>query len=194
MAIFPLDISWASPGQTYRTMAVRIRPGDPQTAVNEIRETWETFAPSAPLSYAFLDRQLDAQYRAEERMANVFGAFAVVAVIIACLGLFGLATYVAHRRTKEIGVRKVLGASISEIVALLSKEFLALVTLAVLVGAPAAYLAMRYWLRDFAYHIELRPALFVLVGSVAIAVALVTVSYQAIKAALTNPAESLRHE
>jgi putative ABC transport system permease protein len=137
---------------------------------------------------------LQAQYETEQRLARTFGFFAALAIIIACLGLFGLVAYTAERRTKEIGIRKVLGASVSSIVRLLSTDFVRLVLIAFVVATPLAWFAMNRWLEDFAYRIEIGPGIFLLAGGAALLIALATVSYQAIKAALADPVKSLRYE
>ena len=151
-------------------------------------------APGAPFSYEFLDQGFDNMYRAEQRVGKIAITFAVLAILIACLGLFGLATYMAEQRTKEIGIRKVLGASVSNMVAMLSKDFLKLVAISFVLAVPLAWWAMYKWLQDFAYRVNISWWVFVLAGAIALAIAIVTVSFQAIKAALANPVKSLRAE
>lgn len=158
-----------------------------------IRTQWQQIS-DAPFEYSFLDQSFEQAYRAEQRMANAFLAFAGLAIVIACLGLLGLAAYAARRREKEIGIRKVLGATATNIVTLLSKEFLLLVGLACVVAAPVAYLGVRRWLRDFAYRVELSPWVFVGASLLAAAIALATISVQALRAARTDPATTLRDE
>ena len=175
-------------------VVVRLRPGDVREALGVLRETWQQAAPTMPFQYRFLDEALDAQYRAEERWSRILGYGALFAVLIACLGLFGLTALTVASRTKEIGIRKVLGASIAGVTLLLSKDFARLILVAVAVATPAAYLAMRSWLGGFAYRVELGAGLFALAGLLALAVALLTVSYQAVRAALADPVESLRYE
>lgn len=158
---------------------------------------WSGFISNASLAihrYAFADEQFDLQYRNDERFGTLFGLFAALAIFIACLGLFGLAAFTAQKRTKEIGVRKVLGASVGGLVALLSKDFLGLVLAAFVIAAPEAYYVMNRWLEDFAYHIDMSWPIFLLAGLTALGIALLTVSYQSIKAALANPVKSLRYE
>ncbi len=142
----------------------------------------------------FLDDHCNRQYRAEARFSTLFRYFAGLAILIACLGLFGLASFTAQQRTKEIGVRKVLGATVPTIVGLLSMDFVRLVGIAFVVAAPMAYFALDRWLADFAYHIELSAWTFLLAGLIGLLVALLTVSYQSIKAALADPVKSLRYE
>jgi putative ABC transport system permease protein len=165
----------------------------PQT-IAVVEETYKRLFPGNPFNYYFADAAFDEQYKADRRFATLFGAFAGIAIIIACLGLFGLASFTAERRTKEIGVRKVLGATVGSVVGLLSKEFVILVGIAFLVATPAAYLYMKDWLNDFAYHITLGPGVFVLAGVIALLTALVAVSYQAISVAMADPVKSLRYE
>ena len=137
---------------------------------------------------------MDRQYGAEQKLGQVFGGLTLLALFIACLGLFGLTAFSTHRRTKEIGIRKVLGASVANIVALLSKDFVKLVILGFVIAIPIAWYAMNQWLADFAYRIETGPGIFVLAGAGAVLIALLTVSWQSIKAALANPVDSLRSE
>jgi putative ABC transport system permease protein len=133
-------------------------------------------------------------YRAEERLGKIFSAFSFLAIFIACLGLFGLASFTAEQRTKEIGIRKVLGASVSNIIFLLSKEFTRWVIVANLIAWPVAYLAMRRWLESFAYRVGITPWAFLLSAFMALVIAFLTVSFQAVKAALANPVDCIRYE
>jgi putative ABC transport system permease protein len=151
-------------------------------------------APGRPFRYRFMDESFNNMYNNEQRVGKIAFTFAVLAIIIACLGLFGLATYMAEQRTKEIGIRKVLGASVQGIVQLLSIDFLKLVAISFVFAAPAAWYFMNRWLQDFAYRINISWWVFAVAGVLAIVIALVTVSYQAIKAALANPVQSLRTE
>ena len=178
----------------YDHYLMRIQPGNFSATVAALDETWTRFYPDWPFEYHFADAGFDAQYRAEERLGQVFTTFAMLAVLIACLGLFGLASFTAQQRTKEIGVRKVLGASVGSIVVLLSKEFTRLVLVAFVVAGPMAYLAMNRWLQDFAYRADIPGWIFVAAGLAALVIAWLTVSYQAIRSALKNPVESLRYE
>ena len=175
-------------------LAVRIRPNTVAETLAFLERTWNEFAPERPFEYFFLDQNLDRLYRAEEALGNVATAFSVLAIFIACLGLFGLAAFMSEQRTKEIGIRKVMGASVASVVGLLSREFLKLVLLANLLAWPLGYFGMNAWLQDFAYRIDLRPMTFILAGGVALLVALLTVSYQAIRAARSNPVEALQYE
>ncbi|MGI9173818.1 MAG: ABC transporter permease, partial [Rhodothermales bacterium] len=172
----------------------RVQTDDLPATLDYIEARWDEAAPGYPFSYTFLDSRFAAIYDDEERLAQVFGVFALLAIGIACMGLFGLAAYVAGTRTREIGIRKVLGASVAGIVALLSKDFFRLVLVAFVVAAPVAYVAMHYWLEDFAYRIDVSLWTLLAAGSVALTVAVLSVSYQAITAALANPADVIRHE
>ncbi len=178
----------------YDHFLVRIQPGSFAATIATIDETWGQLYPDAPFSFHFADQGFDEQYRAEERLGQIFTAFAFLAIFIACLGLFGLASFMAQQRTKEIGVRKVLGASVGSIVVLLSAEFTKLVGIAFVVAAPVAYFAMDQWLADFAYRVDIAWWIFLVAGLSALVIAWLTVSYQSIKSALVNPVESLRYE
>lgn len=162
--------------------------------VGELEAALGEFAPGAPFRYSFLDEEFDELYRAEIRLRQVAGVFAGVAIFLACLGLFGLAAYSASRRTKEIGIRKVLGATITDVVGLLSREFLRLVGIALLIGAPLAYLGMTRWLQDYAYRIEIGPGVFLVAAALAVTLTVLTVGYHAVKTALLDPARTLRYE
>ncbi len=176
------------------TMAIKVAAADLSTTLAYIDQTWASLVPTYPITRTFLDDRFNALYLQEERTATVITYFSLFAVFIACLGLLGLAAFTAERRTKEIGVRKVLGASIGHIVFLLSKEFTLLVGIAFVVAAPIAYFAMDRWLQDFAYRVEISLWIFLGAGLIALLVAFFTVSYQSIRAALNDPVESLRYE
>lgn len=178
----------------YQSLLVRISPANFRNTLPQIRETWHKFVPDWPFDFSFLNDEYDALYRNEERLGQIFNAFAALAVFVACLGLFGLASYTAERRTKEIGVRKVLGASNGGIVSLLSRDFLRLVVIANLIAYPIAYFAMRRWLEDFAYRVDLSWWMFVLVAGMTLIIAFTTVAMQAVRAARANPVEALRYE
>ncbi len=172
----------------------KVSPDNVQSLLKDIESKWKSMAPGMPFRYQFLDESFDNMYRAEQRIGKVAISFAVLAVFIACLGLFGLATYMAEQRTKEIGVRKVLGASVANVAVMLSKDFIKLVLVASLIAFPVAWWAMNKWLQDFAYRVDIGWWVFVVAGLLAVLIAVITVSYQAIKAALANPVESLRSE
>jgi putative ABC transport system permease protein len=175
-------------------VAIRLKAANYSQTVAQVEALWKQMAPGQPFNYRFMDEDFDSEYRSEQRVGQIFITFAVISIIIGCLGLFGLSAYTAERRTKEIGVRKVLGASVSNIIALLSKDFLKLVLLSIVIGSPIAWFAMNSWLKDFAYHIEISWWMFAAAGLLAIIIALLTVSFQSIKAALMNPVRSLKSE
>jgi putative ABC transport system permease protein len=184
---------WIGSGE-YWLVALRISGGNISETLKVIEQEWSRLAPAFPFAYKFLDEDFDRLYKSEQKLSAVLGAFSGLAVFIACLGLLGLSSFIAEQRTKEVGIRKVLGASVSNIVVLFSQDFLKLVALAFIIACPIAYWAMNRWLQDFAYRMELGLGTFVLAGGLAFFSALVTLSYQAIKAALANPVEALRYE
>jgi putative ABC transport system permease protein len=190
--IDPLVIGLQNLYRTY--VAVRIHPHNIPETVVFIEKTWSEYIPYKPFEYFFLDDDYDALYRAEQRTGELFTVFSVFAILIACLGLLGLASFTTEQRTKEIGIRKALGASVSNIVMKLSQEFTKWVLIANIFAWPLAWYFMDQWLRDFAYRIDIGILPFILAGFAALLIALLTISYQAIKAALTNPVESLRYE
>jgi putative ABC transport system permease protein len=181
-------------GNTGMTYAVRIAPGAVTPALRAVREHWAEFFPAAALEYYFVDEAFAAAYRAEEQLSRLALLFAALAILVACLGLFGLAAYAAEARRKEIGVRKVLGASTAGVVALLSKDFVRLVAIAVVLGAPVAYVGLSRWLEGFPSRIELGAGPFLLAGALAVLIALATVASQALRAATADPVRSLRSE
>ncbi len=189
--IRPLILRVAQGGATYLLLRVQ---GNLPEIIRDIERQWASFTGGQPFVYFFLDDELQARYAAEQIVGKVFGTFSGLGIFIAALGLLGLATYATEQRTKEIGIRKVLGANVPSIVSLLSKEFVKLVVIANLVAWPVAYFAMRRWLENFAYRIELGFGTFFLAAALALLIALLTVSYNAIKAALSNPVDSLRYE
>jgi len=163
-------------------------------ALAEFGELYSEFNPEFPLNVRFMDQEYDENYRSEQMIGSLAGIFAAIAIFIACLGLFGLASYTAEQRTREIGIRKVLGASVPSVVTLLSREFLFLVMIAFVVGAPVAWIVMNGWLDLFAFSIELGPGIIALTALVTVAIAGLTVSYQAFKSALSNPVEAIRSD
>jgi putative ABC transport system permease protein len=181
-------------GRNLDTYLVRIRPGDVDAALAAVAATWQRVFPDWPFQYTFADAAFDQAYRTEQRLGQLVGVFAGLAVLIACLGLFGLAAYTAQQRTKEIGIRKAVGASVVSIVALLSRDFATLVAIAIALAVPVAYVGLHQWLTTFAYRIDLGPALFAGAGGVALIVAVLTVGVQALRAARTDPAQVLRSE
>ena len=172
----------------------RLSSADLPALIKQIGKKWQQVAPGQPFSYQFMDESFDNMYRAEQRIGTIALTFAVLAVLIACLGLFGLAAFMAEQRTKEIGIRKVLGASVTSLIGLLSRDFLRLVLVAIFIASPLAWYIMSHWLSDFAYKIDIEWWMFALAGLLAVGIALLTVSFQSIKAALMNPIKSLRSE
>ncbi|WP_419701020.1 ABC transporter permease [Mucilaginibacter sp. NFX135] len=175
-------------------VSVKVKTGDMKNTLAEITRTWKSFSPNQPIRYSFMDERFANMYADVQRMGRIFTSFAILAIIIACLGLFALAAYMAEQRSKEIGIRKVLGASIGNITTLLSLNFIKLVFIAIIIASPIAWWAMTKWLQDFTYRIPIGWEVFVFAGVVAIAIALFTVSFQSIKAAIANPIKSLRSE
>ena len=176
------------------TVSLRIAAGNIQETIAYVQGIWDRFHPGYPVSYTFLDDRLNALYRNEARMMEMFGYFSMLAIFIACLGLFGLASFTTEQRTKEIGVRKVLGATVSKIIILLSREFAKWVLVANIIAWPIAYIALDKWLDNFAYRVSIGWMTFLLTAVLTSIIALLTVGYQSVKAALANPADSLRYE
>jgi putative ABC transport system permease protein len=172
----------------------RLSPAAPSETLAEIRSTWAAVAGSAPFQYSFLDRTYDRLHRDVQRAGTLFSLFAGLAIVIACLGLFGLATYTVQRRKKEIGIRKALGATVAQVVGLVSKEFVQLVAVAALIGLPVAYYAMQHWLRDFAYRTTVGADVMVGAVGLAVVVAMIAIGYHALQAARLDPATTLRDE
>jgi putative ABC transport system permease protein len=164
------------------------------TSISALEATWKKLNPNEPFEYSFIDQDFQKNYEAESRQANLINYFTIIAIIISCLGLFGLAAFTAEQRTKEIGIRKVLGASVVGVVGLLSKDFIKLVLIAVVIASPLAWYAMNKWLQNFAYQTSISWQVFVLTTILALGIAFLTISFQAIKAALSNPVKSLRTE
>ena len=162
--------------------------------MQDLKSIFERYDPQKPFDYYFLDEAFEAQYKAEDRLSKILTAFTLFTVLLASLGLFGLATFTAIQRTKEIGIRKILGASVENVVALLSTEFLKLVMLAVIIASPIAWWFMNDWLEAFAYRITIKGWMFLAAGGSVILIALITISFQSIKAAIANPVTSLRAE
>jgi putative ABC transport system permease protein len=173
---------------------VRIKSGDPSAALSTLQSTWKDVVADFPFKYSFLDEDLDRFYKTEQKWSSIVGWAGGISIFLACLGLFGLAALSAINRTKEIGIRKVLGASIFTITRLLSKDFLKLIIIALLIASPAAWYFMHKWLQDYAYRIDIGWWIFALTGFIALLIAMITIAYQAIKAAVVNPVKSLRTE
>ena len=181
---------WSRPGQ----LAARISPKYTEATLAYIKESWEKVVPDHPYEYAFLDEEFDARYKKFDQMKNLAGSFAILAILIASLGLLGLAMFTAEQKNKEIGIRKVLGATVANIVRMLSREFLVLVMIANVIAWPIAWLLMRRWLQEFAYHTDISIGLFFLVGGFVLLIALLSVGFQAVRAAGANPVKTLKYE
>jgi putative ABC transport system permease protein len=179
---------------TFRYITLSINITDLKESLAFVETQWQATFPGNPFEHFFLDTDFDRQYRADEQVGRIFGIFTVLGLFIACLGLLGLASFTAESRTKEIGIRKVCGASVAGIVVMLSKQFTKWVLLANGIAWPVAYFAMNKWLQNFAYRIKIDIMTFILSGLLVLGIALLTVSFQSFKAALANPAESLRYE
>jgi putative ABC transport system permease protein len=179
---------------SYNYMIAHLKAADMQTTIRNISSAWSKLNPNEPFEYSFLDQDFQKNYVAEERLASIIRYFTIIAIFISCLGLFGLTTFSVEQRIKEIGIRKVLGASTTGIVSLLSKDFLKLVIIAFVIAAPIAWWAMNKWLQAFAYRAPVQWWIFALAGSMALLIAFATMSFQAIKAAIANPVKNLRTE
>jgi len=178
----------------FSTMLIRLAPGDIPASLAAVEQTWNRVLPNSPLDYRFLDEDFEWMYRVETGMSQLVMYFSLLAIIIASLGLFGLASFTAEQRTKEIGIRKVLGASAANLVMLLSNQFTKWVLIANVIEFPIAYLILSKYLENYAYRIELGVGPFLLAGILALIIALITVSFQAVKAALANPVDALKYE
>ncbi|HEY8920413.1 MAG TPA: ABC transporter permease [Chitinophaga sp.] len=176
------------------SMAFRVKTGNLPGLVEKIKQQWDAMVPGQVFLYSFMDEEFNAMYQADQRTGNIFVLFAVLAIVVACLGLSGLAIFTAEQRTKEIGIRKVHGASVADIVTLLSRDFIKLVFIAIVIAIPVAWYIMNSWLQDFAYRTTIQWWVFILAGAIAVVIALCTISFQSVKAALMDPVKSLRTE
>jgi putative ABC transport system permease protein len=181
-------------GRTGSGLILKIKTADVSKLLAGIKSQWDVFSPGSPFAYYFLDDRFASLYASEQKTGQIFIAFAVVAIVIACLGLFGLVTYITRQRTKEIGIRKIFGASVKDVLVLVSGEFLWLVIIAFIITIPVAWWSMHVWLQDFAYRVNLSWWIFIVSGVLAGVIALITISFQAVKAAIANPVQSLRTE
>jgi putative ABC transport system permease protein len=186
-------ITYIKPSQM-NTVSVRVAKGNVKETINHLQKVWDRFNPGYSINYSYLDDRLQALYKNESRMMEMFSYFSILAILVACLGLFGLSSFTTEQRTKEIGIRKVLGASVTHIIFLLSRNFTKWVLVANIIACPLAYFAMRTWLGNFAYKISIGWTIFVISAIVTLLISLLTVSYQAVKSALSNPVEALKYE
>ena len=175
-------------------VSIKVKGTDMKNTLQSITAVWKRFAPNQPIRYTFMDENYAKMYADVQRMGRIFTTFAILAIVIACLGLFALSAFMAEQRGKEIGIRKVLGASVGSITRLLSLEFVKLVAIAILIASPIAWWGMNKWLEGFVYHGPVQWWIFLATGLAAILIALITVSFQSIKAALMNPVKSLKTE
>jgi putative ABC transport system permease protein len=175
-------------------LIVKVKTKDIAGLLTSMKQQWMAFNPEEPFSWSFMDELYNRTYKAEQTTSRILNIFAVLTIFVACLGLFGLATYTAEQRAKEIGIRKVLGATVTQVTSMLSKQFIKLVCIACIIAFPLSYWIMHQWLLDFAYRVHLSAWMFIAAGCIAVLIALCTVSVQAIKAALANPVKSLRAE
>jgi putative ABC transport system permease protein len=189
--VAPLALRYSQYG---KYLSLKIKSSDLKQAITNVEQKWAELVPHRPFLYSFLDESFNEQYEADFKFKNLFTIFSFLAILIACLGLLGLATYSAVQRTKEIGVRKVLGAEVTSIVMLLSKDFMKLVLIAIFIATPFSWYAMNKWLSDYAYQIDISWWVFAMAGGIGLAIAVATVSFHAVKAARTNPVKSLRSE
>ena len=178
----------------FGNLSVKINGSRTKEALAYIQSVWNKHCPGIPFDYQFLDDHFEEVYRADSQISTIVGALAILAIIISCLGLFGLAAYSAERRTKEVGIRKVLGASVQHIVFMLSKDFLKYVLIAALIAWPLSWICVYVWLEDYAYRIDISWWIFMAAVLLSIIIAFITISFQAIKAAVANPVNSLRTE
>ncbi len=179
---------------SFNYIIAHAKEGNIAAVLTSLENTWKKLNPNEPFEYSFLDQDFQKNYEAESRQSSLINYFTLIAIIISCLGLFGLATFSAEQRTKEIGIRKVLGANVASVVSLLSKEFLKLVFIAVCIASPLGWYAMNKWLQNFSYRINISWQVFVLTTVLAVLIAFITVSFRAIKAANANPVKNLRTE
>ena len=190
----PIEPLFIFPRGSFNKLLVSFKSSDVRKVLSDTEAVWNRLFPQHPFSYEFLDGEYDALYRQETRAGYIFNSFAILAVFIACLGLVGLASYLVEERNREIGIRKVLGATSFQVMTLFSKDFVMLVLAGFLVAVPVAWYAMGSWLQNFAYRIEIEWSVFLLAGIITILIAIMTVSYQALKAARLDPVDSLRSE
>jgi putative ABC transport system permease protein len=181
-------------GDGFRRVILKIDMSQAQKAIAAVESEWKKHFPDVFFEYDFIDKRLGEQYAAESRFSKIFLYFSILSVLIACLGLYGLTSFATEQRTKEIGIRKVLGATVLSVTTLITKDFIKLVIVAITIASPIAWYFMNQWLQDFNYRIEMQWWFFMVAGIMAVAIALLTVSYQAIKAALMNPVKSLKSE
>jgi ABC-type antimicrobial peptide transport system permease subunit len=191
--IEPIAIFLGQP-ERFNYIFIRLSSTNPAGAVKAVQDTWAESIPDYPLTFEYVDENLNDMYRSELRMSQLFKYFTILATLIAAMGLYGLSSFIAERRTREIGIRKIMGSSVTRVVLLLSYEFLYLVLIAAVIGFPLSYLYLSNWLKDFPYRIDIGAGVFVIVGFAALIISLITVSSQSYRAAVINPANAIRRE
>jgi putative ABC transport system permease protein len=179
--------------QSNDRVAIRIAPGNAAKAIDKLEGIWKKYSGS-PFEYTFLDQDIDAMFRSEQRMSRIIFIFATLTIVIACLGLFGLATYTGEQRSKEISIRKVLGASLAQVVGLLIRDFAVLIGIAFVIAAPLGWYLMSSWLQEFAYRIQVDWWMVLIAGLAAFSVAILTIGYQSLRTARENPVNALKNE
>jgi ABC-type antimicrobial peptide transport system permease subunit len=184
----------ASNKENYGMAGIKLKAGEFKNTISNIEKVWSQIYPEYVFEYQFLDQKIETFYRQENKLSNLYKIFAAIAIILSCLGLYGLASFMAVQRIKEVGIRKVLGASVKNVIYLFSKEFIILISIAFVIAAAVSYYFMNKWLQGYAYRVDLSWWIFLAGGLLSLVIALVTVSSQAIKAALTNPVKNLRTE
>jgi putative ABC transport system permease protein len=192
--ITPLIFNYQPEAAASNLIALRVNSDNFQSVVNQVESNWNHYVKEQPFHYSFLDQNVAEQYLSEQTTQKLFTIFSALAIFIACIGLMGLAAYSTQQRIREIGIRKILGASVSGIITMLSVDFLKLILWSVLLAFPLAWWGMHHWLQNFAYRVTLSWWIFILAGMLSVVIAMLTISFQAIRAALTNPVKSLRSE
>jgi putative ABC transport system permease protein len=180
--------------ENFSCLLIRAKPGETEQALKEAEKLWKEYAPGYPFKYSFLNQDWEEFYKAEGQRGKIFNTLAILSILISCLGLFGLSAFSAERRTKELGIRKVLGASVPSLVQLMNREFVSLVLIATCVGCPAGWYLMAEWLNSYAYHVEVGYITLLVASGVCLLIAVLTVSYHSLRVAATDPAKSLRYE
>ena len=175
-------------------ISIRVKPGNLGKLTQDFESTWKSIAPEVPFHYSFLQQNFEDLYQSEKKMSQIFSVFTSIAIFIACLGLLGLAAFTAEQRTKEIGIRKAMGASVPSVVRMLNVEFIKLVGIAIIIASPISWYLMNSWLGDFVYKTEIGIGPFISAAFIALSIAVITVGYQSFKAAIANPVNSLRSE
>ena len=173
---------------------IKLNGNDISGSLQEVEAAWKRVFPNRPLEYTFLDQEFEEQYQNDQRRGQIFSIFSIITIIIACLGLLGLASFTTSQRTKEIGIRKVLGASVGNIVVMISKDFLILIVISIIISIPAAYYFMNQWLQNFAYQVEINYLTFLMAAMLALVITFITIGFHTFRAAVANPVNALREE